>query len=423
MLKVIDCSGRNYIKKLTLLLDKRRDLNTPNALIVSKIVNEVKKNGIKAVKKYEKKYVNNLEIKLSQKKINKIIKKLNPKVKRAIDFAYNRILKFHSKQLKNTKNILYRDKYKNKIEYKTVPIETVGIYVPGNLPSSCLMNSIPAKLAKVRRIILSTPKIDGKLNAGVLYAAKKVGIKEIISCGGAQAIACLAFIYKCNKIVGPGNKYVAEAKRMLSGKIVGTEAGFNGPSEICVLADKYSNINQVASSLISQAEHDVDSQCILVTKDKNLINKVNKKIIELIKNLPRRKIAMQSLKKNGIIVKVKTDKQIADVLNCISTEHLELLVKNYNKYTKKIYNAGSILNGEYSPMCASDFTVGTNHVLPTSGSAKFSSGLNINDFVKKISIVTLTKIGVAKIANQAITLSEFEGLRGHTQSIKSRIRR
>jgi histidinol dehydrogenase len=161
----------------------------------------------------------------------------------------------------------------------------------------------------------------------------------------------------------------------------------------------------------------------LVTKDKNLIKKVNKKIIELIKNLPRRKIAMRSLKKNGIIVKVKTDKQIIDILNCISTEHLELLVKNYNKYTKKIYNAGSILNGEYSPMCASDFTVGTNHVLPTSGSAKFSSGLNINDFVKKISIVTLTKIGVAKIANQAITLSEFEGLRGHTQSIKSRIRR
>ena len=423
MLKVIDCSGRNYIKKLTLLLDKRRDLNTPNALIVSKIVNEVKKNGIKAVKKYEKKYVNNLEIKLSQKKINKIIKKLNPKVKRAIDFAYNRILKFHSKQLKNTKNILYKDKYKNKIEYKTVPIETVGIYVPGNLPSSCLMNSIPAKLAKVRRIILSTPKVDGKLNAGVLYAEKKVGIKEIISCGGVQAIACLAFIYKCNKIVGPGNKYVAEAKRMLSGKIVGTEAGFNGPSEICVLADKYANIDQVASSLISQAEHDIDSQCILVTKDKNLIKKVNKKVFELIKKLPRRKIAMQSLKKNGIIVKVKTDKQIIDILNCISTEHLELLVKNYNKYTKKIYNAGSILNGEYSPMCASDFTVGTNHVLPTSGSAKFSSGLNINDFVKKISIVTLTKIGVAKIANQAITLSEFEGLRGHTQSIKSRIRR
>ena len=160
MLKVVNCSGRNYIKKLTLLLDKRRDLKAPNTIIVSKIVNDIKKNGIKAVKKYEKKYVNNLEIKLSQKKINKIIKKLNPKVKKAIDFAYNRILKFHSKQLNNTKNILYRDKYKNKIEYKTVPIETVGIYVPGNLPSSCLMNSIPAKLAKVRRIILSTPKVD-----------------------------------------------------------------------------------------------------------------------------------------------------------------------------------------------------------------------------------------------------------------------
>jgi len=209
----------------------------------------------------------------------------------------------------------------------------------------------------------------------------------------------------------------------LSGKIVGTESMFAGPSEICVLADKHSDVQQVATSLISQAEHDIDSQCILVTKDQNLINKVRKTVTQLIKNLPRKNIAKQSLKNNGIIVKVKTDKQIINVLNNVSSEHLELLVKNYNKFSKKIFNAGSICNGRYSSMCLSDFTVGTNHVLPTSGSAKFSSGLNINDFIKKISVVTLNKLGVEKIANQAITLSEYEGLRGHTQSIKSRMRR
>tara|TARA_B100000700_G_C14989076_1_gene830324 strand:+ start:319 stop:1593 length:1275 start_codon:yes stop_codon:yes gene_type:complete len=423
MLKIVNCSGKNSIKKLNLILDRRRSINETNNQIVTKIINDIKRNGIKAVKKYEKKFTNNSEIILSKAKINSIIKKLNPKVKQAIDFAYNRIMKFHSKQLINTKNVLYKDKFKNKLEYKIVPIESIGIYVPGNLPSTLLMNSVPAKLAKVKRIVLSTPKVNGQLNPAVLYAAKKVGIKEIISCGGAQAIACLAYIYKCNKIVGPGNKYVAEAKRILAGKVVGTESMFAGPSEICVLADKNSDINQIATSLISQAEHDIDSQCILVTKDESIIKKVKKEILFLIKDLPRKKIAVQSLKKNGLIIKVNSDKQIINVINSISTEHLELQVKNFNTYSNKIFNAGSICNGKYSPMCLSDFTVGTNHVLPTSGSAKFSSGLNINDFIKKISVVTLTKLGVEKIANQAITLSEFEGLKGHTQSIKSRLRR
>tara|TARA_X000001036_G_scaffold377365_1_gene367148 strand:- start:145 stop:1005 length:861 start_codon:yes stop_codon:yes gene_type:complete len=285
------------------------------------------------------------------------------------------------------------------------------------------MNSIPAKLANVKRLVLATPKVNGKLNPAVLYAAKKVGINEIWNFGGAQAIASLAYIQKVNKIVGPGNKFVAEAKRQLSGKVVGTESMFAGPSEICILADKYSDIDQVATSLISQAEHDIDSQCIMISKDTKLINNVKKRVSELIKKLPRKKIAYKSLKKHGLIIKVKNDKQIINVINTISPEHLELLVNNYNTYVKKIINAGSICNGKYSPMCATDFTVGTNHVLPTLGSAKFSSGLNINEFIKKISVVTLSKLGVEKIANHAITLSEFEGLCGHAQSIKSRIRR
>ena len=423
MIKVINCNNSNFTKKLTILLEKRRQVKRYDTKIVSSIINDIKKNKIKALLKYEKKFSKNKNIKPSKIQINTAIKKLDPKVKKAIDFAYDRILKFHSIQLKNLKNIIYKDKFKNKLEYRNVPIESVGIYVPGNLPSTLLMISIPAKLAKVKRLVLATPKINGNLNPAVLYVAKKVGIKEIYSFGGAQAIASLAYIQKVNKVLGPGNRFVVEAKRQLSGKAIGTESMFVGPSEICVLADKDSNIDQVATSLISQAEHDTDSQCILITKDERLIKKVKIKIAKLLESLPRKKIASSSLKKHGLILKVKNDRQIIDCINTISTEHLELLVKNYKKYSKKIINVGSICNGEYSPMCVSDFTVGINHVLPTAGSAKFSSGLNINEFIKKISVVTLSKLGVEKIADPAITLSEFEQLDGHAQSIRSRIKR
>ena len=304
-----------------------------------------------------------------------------------------------------------------------MPIESVGFYVPGNLPSTLLMNTIPAKIAKVRRLVLATPKVNGKLNSAVLYAAKKVGIKEIYSMGGAQAIASLAYIQKVNKIVGPGNKFVAEAKKQLPNNLVGTESMYCGASEICVLADKYTDVNQIATSLVSQAEHDPDSQCILVTKQRSLIVKVKKEMNKILNTIPRKKIAISSLKKNGLAIKVYSDKQVIDVINELAPEHLELNVNNYKKYEKKIINAGSICNGRFTPMSLSDYTVGTNHVLPTSGSAKFSSGLSLSEFVKKISIVTLSKLGVEKIGNPAITLSEFEELFAHTQSIKSRMRR
>ena len=424
MIKILDCKNSNYLSSLKKILNKRRFGNKTNTDVVIKIINDVKKNKQKALLKYEKKFSQNKEIRLKNDKINKSIKNLNPKVKKAIDYAYSRIHKFHSRQIKEMKNkITYIDKFRNRIEYRCSPIESVGIYVPGNLPSTLLMNSIPAKLANVKNIILASPKIGGKLNPAVLYAAKKVGIKEVYSMGGAQAIASLAYIQKVNKIIGPGNDFVAEAKKQLSGKIIGTETMYAGPSEICVLADKNTDINQVITSLVSQAEHDTESQCILVTKDTKIIKKVNKGINKFLKSLPRKKIASNSLKKNGLIILVKNDSQILKVINEIAPEHLEINVKNYRKYDKKIFNAGSICNGKYTPMSVSDYTVGTNHVLPTSGSAKFSSGLNINEFIKKISVVTLSKLGVEKIGNPAITLSEYEQLFGHSQSIKSRMRR
>ena len=423
MIKILRSNNKKFLSNLNSFLEKRRYTKSNVSSSVSKILIDIKKNKIKALKKYELKFSNNKKIKITNKEIKKVIKSLDPEVKLAIDFSYNRIKNFHIQQLKNIKNIKYKDKYKNLLEYVNIPIESVGIYVPGNLPSTLLMNSIPAKIAKVKRLVLATPKIKGKLNPAILYAAKKVGIDEIYSMGGAQAIGSLTYIQKVNKIIGPGNKFVAEAKKQLSGKLIGTESMFAGPSEICVVADKNSDINQIATSMVSQAEHDIDSQSILITKHENIIKNVVDKISELIKKLPRKKIAYKSIKKHGLIIIAKNDKEITDAINIISTEHLELLIKNSRKLIKKIYNAGSICNGKYSPMCLSDFTVGTNHVLPTAGSSRYSSGLNINEFIKKISIVTLNKLGVEKIANPAITLAKYEQLVGHAESIRSRIRR
>jgi len=423
MIKVFNFKKKKYKQKLIDFLEKRRVKESKEIKIVSKILKDIKTNKLKALLKYEMKFSKNKQVKISIQEVNKSIKNLSPRVKKAIDFSYNRIKKFHIEQIKELKNLQYSDSYKNKLEYRYVPIESVGFYVPGNLPSTLLMNTIPAKLAKVKRLVLATPKINGSYNPAILYAAKKVGLKEIYSMGGAQAIASLAYIQKVNKIVGPGNKFVAEAKRQLSGKLVGTESMFAGASEICVLADKSTNINQIVTSLVSQAEHDPESQSILITKNLEIINKVKIGIKTILKSLPRKEIAEKSLKNNGLIILAKNDKQIIDIINEIAPEHLELNVKNFKKYNYKIYNAGSICNGNFTPMSLSDYTVGTNHILPTAGSAKFSSGLNVSEFIKKISIVTLTKLGVEKIGNHAITLSEFEQLNGHTQSIKSRIRR
>ena len=419
MIKVINCKNKNYNKELLSFLDKRRSGKATDTATVPKILKDIKINGRKALLKYEKKFSKNTEIVPSPQKINKSIKLLNPKIKKAIDFAYDRILKFHSKQ--KVKDIKYVDKFKNKLEYKYVPIQSVGIYVPANLPSTLLMNAIPAKIAGVKRIVLANPKLNGKLNPSVLYAAKKLGIKEIYSMGGAQAIASLTYIQKVNKIVGPGNIYVARSKREVFGD-VGIEGMIAGPSEITVLADNKTDLDDVTTSMIGQAEHDINSQCVLITKDKNLVNKFKADVVQKLKKLPRKNIATKSLRNNGLILLAKNDKQIVDLINEIAPEHLELNVYSYKNYLNKIHNAGSICIGRYSPMAVSDYNVGTNHVLPTLGSAKFSSGLNLNEFYKKISHITLTKKGIEKIGEYATHLAEYEELDGHAQSIRSRMK-
>ena len=418
MIKVLNCKNKNYIKKLIDFLEIRRSRKSIDSSIVTKILNDVKNNKLKAVLKYEKRFSKNKKIFANKKEIDKSIKELDPKIKKAINFAYSRIFKFHS--LQKPKDIKFTDQYKNKIDYKNIPLQSVGIYVPANLPSTLLMCAIPAQISKVKKVIVANPRINGKLNSAVMYAAKKCGVSKVITCGGAQAIGNLAYIQKVNKIVGPGSDITAEAKRLVFGT-VGID-GIAGPSEILVLADKKTNINEIGTSLVGQSEHGPESQCILVTKHKDIIHKVKKNIFENLKTLKRKNIAINSLKKHGLIIICQNDKQIINVINEIAPEHLELNISNYKKYIKKIVNVGSVCIGKYTPMAVTDYNSGSQHTLPTLGNSKYSSGLNVHDFYKKISYVNLSKKGVAKIGKFAIHLSDFEELKGHSKSIKSRIR-
>ena len=417
MIKILNYKSKKDSKNLLKFLNERRDGNSINTSVVDKILKDIKKNKIKAVLKYEKKFDNNKNLYPTKRQIKNSIKSLDIKVKKAIDLAYSRIFKFHS--LQKSKNIKYFDKYKNKIEYVNIPINSVGIYVPANLPSTLLMNAIPSKICGVKNIILANPKLNGKLNPAVMYAAKKCGIDKIVNVGGAQAIGALAYVYRVDKIVGPGGDYVAYAKRRVFGE-VGIEGMIAGPSEVTVIADKNSNINQIATSLAAQSEHGPNSQSILVTSDKEVITKTKYELNKLINKLPRKNIIVKSLKKNGLIIFTKNKSQMVDVVNIISPEHLEIITKDYKFFNGKIYNAGSIGLGKYSPVAASDYNVGTNHTLGTLGSSKFSSGLNLSDFYKKISQFTLSKKGIEVIGKQAITLAEYENLHAHALSIKSR---
>ena len=378
--------------------------------------------------KYEKKFNKNNVIVPTTKQINKSIKSLDKKVKQSIDDAYNRIYKFHS--LQKFQNISYTDKFKNKIEYKYSPLDSVAIYVPGSTasyPSSVLMNAIPAIVAKVKRIIMINPGYKGKQNPAVLYAAKKCKIKEIYSIGGPSAIAAVAYgtkkISPVNKVIGPGNQFVAAAKKEVSGDI-GIEAMTAGPSEVLIVADKNSNPEWIASDLLGQAEHGELSQCILISKNKNILEETKKEVLKQLKELPRSSIAKKSLMMNGILIQVNSDKKIIEITNKIGPEHLELNVKNFKYFTDKIKNSGSVCLGKYAVMAMTDYGVpGSNHVLPTNTTSKFSSGLNVSEFMKKISYITLSKKGIDKLGPSAITLANYEGLHGHAQSIIKRIRR
>ena len=425
---ILNTSDNSFQKDFIKFLNSGRQQSEINKAIVFKIINNVKKNGDKALIHYSKKFdnifLNKKNIQISNKEINSIIKKLDSKIKKAIDLSFVRIKDFHKKQINNT--FRFKDNFGNELGYKYTPINKIGIYIPGgkaSYPSTVIMNSVPAIVAGVKNIFAVVPAPNNELNAGVIYAAKICGIKKIFRIGGAQAIAALAYgtesIEKVDKIVGPGNIFVATAKKEVFGQ-VGIDM-IAGPSEITVVAGPENNPSWTAIDLLSQAEHDELSQSVLVTKSSTFAKKVEVEIKNIINNLPRKQIAKKSINNFGGIIICKNDTEIVDIVNQIAPEHLEIKVKNCDILEKKIINAGSIFLGNYSPEAIGDYIAGPNHVLPTSGTARFSSGLSVADFYKKTSIIKCSRSGIKKIGIAAADLANYEGLQAHALSIMKRI--
>jgi histidinol dehydrogenase len=430
MLKVLKFDNKRTTKILKIFLDKRKSIQKSQTIIVSKILKNVKKNGDKAVLNYEKKFskikTKSNKLIFSRKEIDKISKKTDLKTKKSIDLAFSRIKKFHSKQ--KFTSFSFKDKYNNVLSYKYSPIEKIGVYVPGgtaSYPSTVLMNCIPAIVAGVKNIYLTTPSLNSDINPAIIYAAKKCGVKKIYKTGGAQSIAAFAFgtkkFEKVDKIVGPGNAFVACAKKEVFGD-VGIDM-VAGPSEVSIVADKFADPNLVAADLIAQAEHDINAQSILITNNKNLIKLVNISLKKQLKKLPKKNIAYQSLKNFGLIIFAKNKKNIVEAINIIAPEHLELYTNMNKEIIKGVKNAGSIFIGKFSPEAIGDYVAGPNHVLPTSGSARFSSGLSVNDFLKRHSLIKITKTGIERLGSSVINLAEHENLHGHANSVKMRLKK
>ena len=422
-MKILDSSKKNFYNELNKILDKRKAVDRSTLKIVEKIINDVRKNKDKALIRYEKRFNANSRIIPDNKDISRAIKSIDPKIKKAIDDTCKRVKDWHVKQ--KPKDIFYKDKLNNKFYYKNKAINSVACYVPGNLPSSLIMSATPALIAGVKRIVLCTPSLNGKLNGSVYYAAKKLGIKEYYSLSGASAIMALALgtkkVRAVNKIVGAGSKWVALAKKIvfLEG-LCGVESANYGPSEILVIGDSFTSPDIAASSMLAQSEHSGDNLAVLVTKDSKLIKNTQLSIKGQLKDLPRNKIAGKSLNNYGVIIHVKNDRKIISICNHIGPEHIEILSKNYKKYLNKNLIAGSVCIGPYSSMALSDYGP-TQHSLPTISSSKFSSGLGVKDFLTQTSYNELSKKGVAKLGKSGILLSETESLIGHSRSIKKRM--
>ena len=390
--------------------------------IVTDIIDNVKKNGDKALfeycEKFDKATLSSLEV--SAEEIEEAFQLVEPKFIEILEKAAKNIRTFHEKQVRNSFIISEQDGVIT--GQKVTPIEKVGLYVPGGTaayPSTVLMDSIPAKIAGCEEICITTPpSANGKVNPVILAAAKIAGVDRIFKIGGAQAVAALAYgtetVPKVDKIVGPGNAFVAEAKRQVFG-LVSIDM-IAGPSEILVIADGNSDARFVAADLLSQAEHDKMASAVLVTDSEELAHKVSDELERQLALLPREEIARTSIDNNGKIIIADNLTDVIDVANEIAPEHLELCVDNPFDYLDKIKNAGSIFMGRYCPESLGDYFAGPNHTLPTSGTARFSSPLSVDDFVKKSQYTYYTKEALSKVADDVAFFAEKEGLSAHARS-------
>ena len=427
--KLLKTSDKNFKEKFKLLLQSRQTNQSNLYKTVYDIIEKVKKEGDLGLKelvhKFDKIKLNKIEeLYISKNILKEAYLNLKKEEKIALDLSAKRIKEFHEHQ--KPSNIDYKDHIEVKLGLNHTPIEGVGFYVPGGkaiYPSSLLMTAIPALVAGVSRRVVVSPISDLDKSSIVLAAAYVAEVTDFICMGGAHSIGALAYgtetITPVNKIVGPGNAYVAEAKRQVFGK-VGIDS-IAGPSEVLIVADKTANPNYVAIDLLSQAEHDEQAQAILLTNDLELAQNVQVSIERFLKELPRSKIASSSWNDFGSIILVENFDEAIDLVNEVAPEHLQLMTSNAENLLKKIKNAGAIFIGHFTPEAVGDYIAGPNHVLPTNGTAKFSSGLGVLDFCKRTTIVEFNKNNLDAIGKNVVTLAKAEGLEAHAMSVALRL--
>lgn len=428
-MKRLNISDHHFDTDFTALLVDRETTQTNVADVARDIIADVKVRGDDALIDYTSRFdgldLTANTIRVDNKRINDIANTCDASVREALQLTADRLRSYHEKQL--PKNELYTDETGTQLGWRWSAIDAVGIYVPGgraNYPSSVLHNAILARVAGVTRLCMVVPTPKGEVNPAVFAAAQIADINEIYTIGGAQAVAALAYgtqnVNAVDKIVGPGNAYVAEAKRQVFGK-VGIDM-IAGPSEILVIADNQNNPDWIAADLLSQAEHDPSSQSVLITDSTDFADAVTSAIEQTLRTLPREVIARESWENHGAIIVVENWKQAADLANQIASEHLELAIENPESMADSIRHAGAIFMGRHTPEAIGDYVAGPSHVLPTSHTARFSSGLSVYDFIKKTSIIGCTQRSIQAIGHQAATLADAEGLQAHALSVRCRLK-
>ena len=429
MITKLSSQQKDFNTKLSSLLSWESVSNKDVANTVEEIINTIRSKGDKALIDYSIKFdgvkaKSMADLIIPQEELKKSFDGLSDKQKNAIKIAAERIKAYHLKQ--NQQTWSYTEKDGTFLGQKITPLDRVGLYVPGGkaaYPSSVLMNAIPAKVAGVEELIMVVPTLNGTTNQLVLAAAYISGVDMVITVGGAQAIAALAYgtesIPKVDKIVGPGNIYVATAKRAVFGQ-VGIDM-IAGPSEILIICDGNTDPDWIAVDLFSQAEHDEDAQSILLCPDKAFIDKVEKSIEKLLPSMDRKNIIETALKNRGALIHTEDMDEAIAISNRIAPEHLELSVENPETLLDSIKHAGAIFMGKYTCEALGDYCAGPNHVLPTSGTARFSSPLGVYDFQKKSSLIMASRESANTLGKIAATLADGEGLQAHAKSARYRV--
>jgi len=430
MARILDARAPDFEAAFAALISAKRETEEDVAASARAIIAEVRARGdaalIELSAKFDKVNLTAETLRIGADEIAAAEKQCSKAALNALDVAAKRIETYHRRQL--PKDDSFTDETGATLGWRWTALDSVGLYVPGgtaSYPSSVLMNAIPARVAGVSRIVMVTPASGGKINPLTLAAAKRAGVSEIYRIGGAQAIAALAFgtktIAPVDKIVGPGNAYVAAAKREVFGR-VGIDS-VAGPSEILVIADGKNNPDWIAADLLSQAEHDASSQSILITDDKDFAAQVEEAVKRALATLPRKEIASASWRDHGAIIVAAKLEDAAALANRVAPEHLEIATENPQNLLARVRHAGAIFLGRNTPEAMGDYIAGPNHVLPTARTARFSSGLSVLDFVKRTTLLACTPQTIAAIGPDAIALAEAEGLDAHARSIAARLNR